>query len=207
MASPPPASVSGWLEPLKKGDAEAAIVLWDRYCERLVRLAREKLRRRNASRCVADEEDIALSAFNSLCLGARNGRFPDLADRGGLWGLLVFITAQKAADWVEFSRRKKRGGGKVRGHSAVEGGEGSSPVPAFDRFFAQAPGPETLHIWAAEYERLLERLGDATLRNIAELRVQGHTVDEIADKLSVARRTVHRKLNLIRKILSAEFAS
>src|SRR5262245_37729931 len=56
MPSPPPASVSDWLEPLKKGDAEAAMALWERYCERLVRLAREKLRRRNASRRVADEE-------------------------------------------------------------------------------------------------------------------------------------------------------
>jgi len=202
---PPQPSVSYWLEGLKRGDAQAAAALWERYCDRLVRLARRKLR--HSSRRVADEEDIALSAFNSLCLGARDGRFPALADRDSLWGLLVFITAQKAADWIAHERRKKRGGGKVRGHSAVEGGEGSSPVPAFDRFFAQAPGPETLHIWAAEYERLLERLGDATLRNIAELRVQGHTVDEIAGKLSVARRTVHRKLDLIRKILSVEIAS
>jgi transcriptional antiterminator len=34
--------------------------------------------------------------------------------------------------------------------------------------------------------------------------VQGHTVDEIAEKLGMARRTVHRKLHLIRKILGEE---
>ena len=200
---PPPASVSGWLEGLKAGDEQAAAALWQRFCDRLLRLARTKVRH---SRRVIDEEDIALSAFKSLCLGARRGRFPDLMDRDSLWALLAFITAQKAADCIAYERRKKRGGGKVRGHSALVGGEVSSALPDFDRFLASSPGPETLNIWAAEYERLLDRLGNQTLREIAELRVQGHTVDEIAEKLAVARRTVHRKLDLIRKILSAEIS-
>jgi DNA-directed RNA polymerase specialized sigma24 family protein len=153
---------------------------------------------------VADEEDIALSAFNSLCLGARDGRFPALADRGSLWGLLVFITAQKAADWIAYQRRKKRGGGKVRGNSALVGAKSGSAEDDFDCFFSNSPGPETLNILAAEYDRLLSRLGDETLRQIAELRVQSYTVDEIAERLRMARRTVHRKLHLIRKILGAE---
>jgi DNA-directed RNA polymerase specialized sigma24 family protein len=198
---PPPASVSGWLEGLKAGDEQATAALWQRFCDRLQRLARKKLRH---SRRVVDEEDIALSAFKSLCLGARRGRFPKLTDRDSLWGLLVFITGQKAADWIAHDRRKKRGGGKVRGHSALVGGEANSSLVDFDRFLASSPGPETLNIWAAEYERLLDRLGNRTLRKIAELRVQGHTVDEIAEKLAVARRTVHRKIDLIRKILSLE---
>src|SRR6516164_6970459 len=115
----PVGSVSRLLEGFKAGDEAAVRSLWDRYCDRLVRLARQKLC--NTGRGVADEEDVALSAFHSLCLGAREGRFPALADRGGLWGLLVFITAQKAADQIAYQRRKKRGGGKVRGESALAG--------------------------------------------------------------------------------------
>jgi DNA-binding CsgD family transcriptional regulator len=118
----------------------------------------------------------------------------------------VFITAQKAADWIHYERRKKRGAGKVRGNSALIDGQSGSAAQGFDRFFASAPGPETLNIWAEQYARLFSRLGDQTLRQIAELRVQGHTVDEIAEKLNIARRTVHRKLDLIRKILAAEIA-
>src|SRR5262249_58798218 len=91
-------SISRLLEGLKAGDEAAAQALWKRYCDRLVRLARGKLAAK--FRRVADEEDIALSAFKSLCLGGRRDRFPDLRDRDSLWGLLVFITAQKAADWV-----------------------------------------------------------------------------------------------------------
>jgi DNA-directed RNA polymerase specialized sigma24 family protein len=195
-------SISRLLEGFKAGDDAAVRSLWERYCDRLVRLARQKLR--NTARRVADEEDIALSVFHSLCQGARRGRFPALADRDGLWGLLVFITAQKAADWVAYARRQKRGGGKVRGDSAFDGGSATSHEGGFDRFLAQSPGPATLNVWAEEYERLLDRLGDGTLRRVAELKVQGYTVDEIAERLGLARRTVHRKIDLIRKVLLAE---
>ncbi len=59
-------------------------------------LARTGLR--GAARRVADEEDAALSAFDSFCRRAAQGQFPDLKDRDGLWALLVVITARKAAE-------------------------------------------------------------------------------------------------------------
>ena len=62
-------SVTRWLESLKAGDADAAQKLWERYFQALVRLARNRLRA--ASRAVADEEDAALSAFDSFVRGAR----------------------------------------------------------------------------------------------------------------------------------------
>jgi DNA-directed RNA polymerase specialized sigma24 family protein len=153
---------------------------------------------------VADEEDVALSAFHSLCRGARRGRFPPLADRGGLWGLLVFITAQKAADQIAHERRKKRGGGQVRGHSALDDGPAGSHAGGFDRVLSPSPGPATLNVWAEEYGRRLDRLGDGTLRQVAELKVQGYKVEEIAERLGLAQRTVHRKVNLIRKVWLSE---
>ena len=198
----PRGSISVLLDGLKGGDDRAAQALWDRYCDRLVRLARAKLR--NTKRRMADEEDVALSAFHSLCLGAREGRFPALADRDGLWGLLVFITAQKAADQVVYERRKKRGGGKVRGDSNFDNCAAGSNKGGFDRILSQSPGPATLNVWAENYERLLDRLGDATLRQVAELRVQGYTLVEIAQQLGVALRTVHRKIDLIRKVWLVE---
>ena len=198
----PEGSISRLLQGLKTGDDAAALSLWERYCDRLVRLARLKLR--NAKRRMADGEDVALSAFHSLCRGAREGRFPALADRDGLWGLLVFITAQKAADQIVYERRKKRGGGKVRGDSNFENRAAGSNKGGFDQVLSQSPGPATLNVWAEGYERLLDRLGDATLRQVAELRVQGYTLEEIAQQLGVALRTVHRKIHLIRKVWLAE---
>lgn len=152
-------------------------------------------------RRMIDEEDVALCAFNSLYNGAVKGRFPNVTDEESLWGLLVFITAQKAADCFQHHGRKKRGAGRVRGNSALVGQNSTDPAGSFDAFLAAKPGPATLNVWAEEYERLLDSLGDPVLRQIAQMSVQRYTVDEIAHKLGLARRTIHRKLKLIRNSL------
>ena len=72
-------SVSWWIRGLKHGDEDAAARLWERYFERIVRLARARLK--GAPRRVADEEDVALSAFRSLCAGAERSRFPEVESR------------------------------------------------------------------------------------------------------------------------------
>ena len=88
-------SITGWIDRLKAGDRAAASPLWDTYFRRLVQFARERLR--GASRRVADEEDAALSAFDSFCSAAACGRFPQLADRRSLWPLLAAITRHKCS--------------------------------------------------------------------------------------------------------------
>src|SRR5262249_50229784 len=87
-------SISRWLDQLAQGDRLAAEQLWRRYFHRLVGLARSKLR--DTPRRVADEEDVALSTFDSFCRRAEQGQFPDLADREGLWALLMTMTSRKA---------------------------------------------------------------------------------------------------------------
>ncbi len=72
-------SLTRWLESLKAGDADATQKHWERYFQALVRLARDRLRA--APRAVADEEDAALSAFDSFVRGAAHGRYPRLEDR------------------------------------------------------------------------------------------------------------------------------
>src|SRR6516164_8814650 len=72
-------SVTRWIGQLQAGDPAAVQQLWQRYFQRLVVLARKKLR--GSPRRVADEEDVALSAFDSFCRQAEKGRFPQLLDR------------------------------------------------------------------------------------------------------------------------------
>jgi hypothetical protein len=86
-------SVTHWISALKAGDA-AAEQLWERYFRRLVGLASKRLRM--ARRRAEDEEDVALSALDSFCRGARQGRFPQLAHRNNLCWLLVVVTVRKA---------------------------------------------------------------------------------------------------------------
>ncbi len=62
----------------------------------------------------SDEEDAALSAFDSLCAGLAKGQFPQLADRDDLWRLLVVITTRKVRAQARRRMRQKRGGGHVQ---------------------------------------------------------------------------------------------
>ncbi len=52
--------------------------------------------------------------------------------------------------------------------------------------------------------RLLTALGDAELRQVALLRMDGHSVEEVAHRVGCAPRTVKRKMQLIRDIWARE---
>jgi DNA-directed RNA polymerase specialized sigma24 family protein len=71
---------------------------------------------------------------------------------------------------------------------------------------AREPTPEFAAMVAEETGRLLGRLGDEQLRQIALDRMAGYTTEEIADRLGCARRTVARRLDLIRQTWSEESA-
>ena len=66
------------------------------------------------------------------------------------------------------------------------------------------PTPEFAAMMAEEFRRLLDRLGDDQLRRIALERMEGYTRDEIAERLGCARRTVARRLDLIRQLWGEE---
>jgi len=68
-------SVTQWIDRLKGRRPGRGPEDLERYFRRLVGLARKKLRA--APRRAADEEDVALSAFDSFCRGAEQGRFPN----------------------------------------------------------------------------------------------------------------------------------
>ena len=191
-------SVTYWVGRLKAGEAAAAAPLWEGYYRLLVSLARSRLR--GVPRQAADEEDVALSAFDSFCRAAAGGRFPRLDDRDDLWRLLVVLTERKLADQVRRARRLKRGAGRVRaeGDRAATGSD--DPPAGLNGIVGPEPTPEFAAEFAEEYRRLFEALRDDDLRRIAVWKLEGHTVDEIAAKLGCARRTVARRLELIRTL-------
>ena len=80
-------SFSRWIDEVKQGNSSAAERIWAQCFPQLVLFARDRLR--GLPRRAADEEDVALSAMDSFFRAAERGRFPDLADRDGLWRLLT----------------------------------------------------------------------------------------------------------------------
>jgi DNA-directed RNA polymerase specialized sigma24 family protein len=189
-------SVTRWLQPLQAGDPAAAQQLWERYFHRLVGLARQKLR--DAPRGAADEEDVALSAFDTFCRHAEQGRFPLLADRDSLWRLLVVLTARKAAHLRRREQAQKRGGGRAPSRAPADEESG------FEQLVSREPDPEFAALVADEYRRLLDGLGDGQLAAVAVWRMEGYTVEEIAAKVGYSARSVKRKLRLIRAIWEKE---
>jgi DNA-directed RNA polymerase specialized sigma24 family protein len=192
-------SVSGWLDGLKAADPVAVQQLWERYFQRLVRLARKHLQGQRPG--LADEEDVALSVFDSFCRGAGAGRFPRLDDRDNLWRLLVVLTARKASHLVRDQSRQKRGGKVV-----------PVPVPAdpsgdqttLEQILSREPTPEFAAQVADQYQQLVACLSDQTLAAVVSWKMEGYTNEEIAQKLACTPRSVYRKLGIIRGLWEKE---
>jgi DNA-directed RNA polymerase specialized sigma24 family protein len=194
--------VSQWVMQLKGGDQAAVQGIWEVYFQRLVVLARKKLHA--APRRAADEEDVALSAFDSFCRGAQAGRFPKLLDREDLWQLLVVLTARKAHKLVRHEGCQKRGGGKVQPVSVLAGDDASGQEQPFAQIIGREPTPEFAAQVAEECQRLLDKLGDDELRMLALWKMEGYTSAEVAAKLGRSEPTVERKMRLIRNCWEKE---
>ncbi len=190
-------SVTTWIEGIKAGDGSDIKRLWDRYFGRLVRLAGARLPAHG--RRAFDEEDVALSAFQSFCKRASRGEFPQMSGRDDLWRLLASITVRKALDTIRHESRQKRGGGRVLGESALPVGEDVG-VGGLAEVLRREPTPEEVVQFADDYERFLARLQEPTLRTVALRRLDGQSTPEIAQALNVSTKTVERKLHLIRAI-------
>jgi RNA polymerase sigma factor (sigma-70 family) len=190
--SPPP-SVTTWLRLLRAGNTAAAQPLWERYYADLVRLAHAHLASR--VRGPADAEDVALSAFASFCRGAAEGRFPQLNDRHDLWRLLFTITLRHAADHARREERHRRGGGQRIDVADL--------LDLRDADLDSLPGDAPDPAWAAaiadEVQSLLAQLPGDDLRQVAQLRLEGYTLPEIARRLGRSLRTIERKWTLIRQ--------
>jgi DNA-directed RNA polymerase specialized sigma24 family protein len=162
----------------RAAEDEAVRALWERYFDKLVRLARGRLR--SAPRAPADEEDVALSAFKSFCLRAADGQFPRLDDRDDLWRILMTIAARKAA-------------GLFRGPTRWKQDDG-----ALDQIIGKEPTPELAVTVADEVQRLLDALPKDNYRTIALKKLEGYSNVEIARSLGCSAKNVEYKLRNIR---------
>src|SRR5258708_5249703 len=172
-----PGSVTGWLDGLRAGDHLVAQQLWEGYFRRLVGLARAKLA--GKPRTLDDPEDVALSAFNSFCAAAQQGRFPKLNDRNDLWQVLVMLTARKAIAAI----RKEQAAKRPPLAPQPDDGDSSSAL-GIDHLIGTEPTPSFAAEIAEECRCLLNQLDDDDLRMIAVLKLEGYTNEEIAGRMN-----------------------
>lgn len=177
-------SVSYWLELCRSGHCDSAEKIWRRYHRRIVGLANRILG--NSGCGPGDEEDVAQETFNSFFIGLKKGRFPRLVSREDLWRLLSVITKRKSIDHLRRARRCI--------------GAGSSSELEADRIVASGMAPALSSELREEYDRLMKKLDEKSLREVATLKLKGYKNTEIARELGCCRRTVIRKLDVIRSL-------
>jgi DNA-directed RNA polymerase specialized sigma24 family protein len=189
----PVKSVTQWLVDLKLGDSRAAEEIWDRFFERLCGRLRHRVA---AGQRLVDEEDLAISAIHALYAGAKDGRFQKLDSREDLWQLLVLIGSRKAVSAHRAARARQQ-----LGESAL--GVSPSLALGLDRVMAADVDDTYLDDLGSTCGELLESL-EPRFRELALLKLEGFSNDEIAKKTGRSVRTIERHLMIIRESWKSE---
>jgi DNA-directed RNA polymerase specialized sigma24 family protein len=184
-----------WITRLQAGDDAAAERLWNAFFNQLVQFAHSRLQARY--RQVQDPEDVALSAFTSLCRGVEQNKYPALAEKDSLWKLLVVITINKVRRVVRDQNRLKRGGESLE---LASFGSSLESLDILTQSLRHQATPDFVLEVAEQYSSLLQQLDAPDLAEIATMKFEGYTNAEIAKHQNRSERTIERKLNLIRKI-------
>jgi RNA polymerase sigma-70 factor, ECF subfamily len=169
------------------GDQEAAQKLFDRYVDRLVAVAKRRISERLAGRI--DAEDVVQSVFRTFFVRAREGKF-QIKDPDDLCRLLARMTVHKTLRKVEHHTAAKRDAG-------AEVGQSEDAQQRLSEFLDREPSPDAANSFLDELEHFLAQLKPEE-QQILELRMQGHSTEEIAGQLKTYDRKVRRVMERIR---------
>ena len=179
-------SITRLIRAVQDGSDTAVRPLLAAYFDRLVQLARKRLQ--NMPGLGGYDEDLALRSFHSVYERLRDPARPlELAGRDDLWRLLATRTISRAIDLI-------------RRHHPEE----VSREQDFTQLLTREPTPLEAAEVADECRHLLESLPEPELRQIALLKVEGYTNEEIASRLDCVPRTIERKVSRIRLLWKHE---
>ena len=176
---------------LKQGHSDAQTEVFQRFAERLVKLARARLDDR--IRKTTDPEDVMQSVWRSFFIRQKAGKF-ELQDWGGLWAVLVVMTVRKCGRRSVAAQRAKRDVTREVNLAAKASDDSSFRWEAVDR----APTPDEAATLTEMVEQVMAGM-DHREQTILSLRLQGFTVPEISAEVDLTERSVHRKLAAIRE--------
>lgn len=174
------------IQMFRAGNDSAARELFDRYCERLMKLAKRRIGQRMTSR--VDPEDVIQSAFRTFFTRVRNDQFT-FEGENDLFKLLIRLTVHKTLRQVAYHRAAKR-------NPELEAGHGSDAQEMLQQLAATDPPPEVEVALIDEFERFMGQLPEFD-RKVLEMKLQGHTTTEIADALGSYDRKIRRVVERI----------
>jgi DNA-directed RNA polymerase specialized sigma24 family protein len=197
-------SVERLIDRLKGGDNRALAPLWERYFEKLVKVARGRLPVGSPARVEGGSMDAALNALQSFQSRLRNGEYGWVTSRGDLWKLLVTMTRNKASNQAQRAGADKRHprSGLVR-ESEMTSSEGERY--SLEEVLIEEPTPAMAIELAERIERIHKALDDPELSRVFQLRLEGYSREEISETIDRAVRSVSRKLEIVRQAVEKEF--
>jgi ECF sigma factor len=183
------------LQDLRVGSHSATGRIVQRYLGRLQGLVRPRVRWYGRPAISVDEEDVANAALNSVVKRLEQGKYPDIVDHDGLWRMLAKCAVRKAGRLVK----------KWKGHPSVHS------LSATNSFIDPSRSPSSRVTTTEARDRLIDAIkayqpprsghpSSEQLIQLAHYLSDGHDIPEIARRLEVARCTVYRWIDLVRKI-------
>ena len=174
------------------GSESAARDLFDKYCERWMKLAKRRIGQRMASRF--DPEDVIQSAFRTFFTRVKNDEFTFEAE-DDLFKLLVRLTVRKTLRRIEHHSAAKR-------NPNSEAAQRTDDVEPFSLIASRAVTPDMEVALIDEFQLFIGDLPELD-RKVIELKIQGYTTVEIAEKVGSYERKVRRVLERIEKLSAA----
>ncbi len=172
-----------WLESITQQREGYEIEAVQRFADRLIRLARSRMPARLQRR--VDPEDVVQSAFRSFFERNSRGQF-QFQEIPDVWKLLSAITFRKVQKSIRFHQQQQR---DINKEEPTDG----SPVGSDDATAS------SLVVMMDLLDGILERIPEEH-RRILQMRLEEHTIDEIAEQVGVSTRTVSRAIALVRKV-------
>jgi RNA polymerase sigma-70 factor, ECF subfamily len=188
-----PAEDKNLVHLFRQGNQDAARQIVDRYLDRLLTLARRRISQRLSSR--VDPEDIVQSVFRTFFVRLKEGQFV-FDDQDDLCKLLMRITLHKTLRQVAFHKAAKR-------DPNLETPHGEHHQEQLMALFDQEPTQEATVAFLDQLEHFLAQLRPQE-REILEMRLQGHSNEDIASKLGIYDRKIRRVIEHVRDIATKE---
>jgi RNA polymerase sigma factor (sigma-70 family) len=189
MPEKTPDSMADAVDRLPTKDEAAAAQIFDRYANKLIAVAYQRLDQRLRQR--VDPEDVVQSVFRTFFRRGAEGEFSSVDDAQDLWKLLVTLTRRRCAGVAREEGSQKR---DYRRELADE----------FDmQLLAQDPAPEDGDALLAVLEEVLSELGELELK-IVELRLAKYTLPEISKQAGCSETKVSRVLRWLKENLNRE---
>ncbi len=161
----------------------------EQFSNRLLKLAKSRLP--EFMHAKVDAEDVVQSVFKSFFQRNEAGQF-SFDETQDLWRLLAAITYRKVQRAMRFHLQQQR---DVRR-------EQPGTVEALSAEHV-SPTASSLFVMAESLESILAKL-PPTHRSVLQLRMDGHSITDIAQQLNLSTRTVDRGLSMARKIAEEE---